>query len=137
MESEIHMTEKEVLDVHILERRKFNLLTEVLDLSKQIGESMDRNDQVSLRMLLGMRQEPILKLSKLKEEIAQRLDAFPPEEKKHMREVLAGKTSSNKPEEALMNQALATEKLLSEVIVLDKRINKRIAGDQSIYANEK
>ncbi len=127
------MTEKEILEIHILERKKFNLLNEVLDLSKQIGQSMDRHDQVSLRMLLGMRQEPIEKLEALKVELATVITSYPPQEAQHLRDVLGGRVSDNKPEEALKNQALATKKLLEEVLTLDERINRRIAGEESVY----
>ncbi|MFI3254333.1 MAG: hypothetical protein R3Y63_08375 [Eubacteriales bacterium] len=127
------MTEKEILDIHILERKKFNLLREVLDLSKQIGESMDRNDKVSLRMLLGMRQEPIEKLEQLKEQFTKILTDLPQGESNHLRKILAGQTSSNKAEEGLKQQAIATGELLQQVLVLDERINRKIAGDQSVY----
>ncbi len=127
------MTDKEILDIHVLERKKYNLLNEVLDLSKQIGESMDRNDKVSLRMLLGMRHEPIEKLEQLKMQFTTIFSELPPEEAEHLRQILAGKTSSNKAEEGLKNQAISTGNLLKEVLTLDERINRKIAGDESVY----
>lgn len=127
------MTDKEILEIHILERKKFNLLNEVLDLSKQIGQSMDRNDQVSLRMLLGLRQEPIEKLEELKIQLASVVKSYPTEEAEHLKKVLGGRASNNKPEEALKNQALATKKLLEQVLALDERINRKITGEESIY----
>ncbi len=127
------MTEKEILDIHILERKKFNLLSEVLDLSKQIGESIDRNDQVSLRMLLGMRQDPISQLEEIKANFGGILANLPSEESQHLRDILGGRASDNPAEEGLKKQAIATGQLLAQVIDLDKRINQRIAGDQSVY----
>ena len=62
------MTKGDWLDLTVLERKKYNQLSEVMDLSRQLGEAMDRNDQVSLRMLISMRQEPILQLEELKRE---------------------------------------------------------------------
>lgn len=130
------MTEKEVLDIHLLERRKYNLLLEVLDLSKQIGAGIDRNDQTAVRALFGLRQEPITSLEKIKAEVSDKLKALDPASASHMRQVLAGKTSSNPAEERLMQQASSTEELLNQVLTIDQRINKRIAGEDSVYAKK-
>ena len=40
------MTKSDWMDLTVLERKKYNCLSEVLDLSRQMGEAMDRNDQV-------------------------------------------------------------------------------------------
>ena len=40
------MTKEDWLDLTVLERRKYNCLSEVMDLSQQMGEALDRNDQV-------------------------------------------------------------------------------------------
>ena len=45
------------LELTVLERKKYNYLTEVQDVTRQLAESLDRNDQVSARMLIAMRQE--------------------------------------------------------------------------------
>mgnify|MGYP006990325601 CR=1 FL=1 len=36
-----------------LERKKYNYLNEVMDLSRQMGEALDRGDEVSMQMLLA------------------------------------------------------------------------------------
>ena len=48
-------------------KRMGNLLNEVLDLSRQIAQALDRNDQVAVEMLIAMRQEPITKLEEAKQ----------------------------------------------------------------------
>ena len=45
------MTESELLDLTVLERKKYNYLNEALDLSQQMGEALDRADQVSIQLL--------------------------------------------------------------------------------------
>ena len=37
------MTKSDWLDLTVLERRKYNLLSEVMDLSQQLGEALDRD----------------------------------------------------------------------------------------------
>ena len=51
------MTKSDWMDLTVLERKKYNCLSEVLGLSQQLGEAMDRNDDVSVRMLVAMRQD--------------------------------------------------------------------------------
>ena len=39
-----------LLGLQVLERKKYNLLNDVMDLSQQLATAMDRNDQVSVGM---------------------------------------------------------------------------------------
>ena len=41
-------------------RKRYTVLSEIYDLTTQMGEALDRNDQTSFSMLLAMRQEPVL-----------------------------------------------------------------------------
>lgn len=120
------MTDKDVLDVHVLVRRKFNLLNEVLDISKQMATSLDRHDESSLRMLLAQRHDPIEQLEGLKTQIEDKINEFSPKETAHLWKILAGEAANTKAEEALKKQAVATATLLDEVLALDKRINQGI-----------
>ena len=43
-------------------RRRYTALSETLDLTVQLGESLDRGDRTSFGLLLTMRQESILRL---------------------------------------------------------------------------
>ena len=63
------MNASDWLDLTVLERKKYNYLNETLDLTQQIGSALDHNDQISLKMLLAMRQEPIMYLEELKQTI--------------------------------------------------------------------
>ena len=74
------MTKSDWLDLTVLERRKYNLLSEVMDLSQQLGEALDRNDDVSVRLLVSMRQDPILRLEEIKAAIGSKRNSMPPEE---------------------------------------------------------
>ena len=56
------MTEKAVMDALVQMKRTGNLLNELEDLTQQLAQSIDRNDQVSTQMLIAMREEPLAKL---------------------------------------------------------------------------
>lgn len=131
------MTEKDLLDIHVLERKKFNLLKEVLDLSEQMGKAMDSNDETTFRMVLVLRHEPIEKLNQLKEGYRTQLKAMDNKDREYVKKLLANEiTGSNDKEVALKNQAISTSELLEKVVALDTRINKRIAGEESVYKEE-
>ena len=74
------MNASDWLDLTVLERKKYNYLNEALDLTQQIGNALDHNDQISLKMLLAMRQEPIMYLEELKQTIQARRQDLPPED---------------------------------------------------------
>lgn len=122
------MTDKELLDYHILARKKYNLLKEVLDISKQMGACLDRNDQTSLRLLLASRQEPIETVEALEGEMEKYRKALGPKGELELKNVLKGEDVSGPQQEALRKQAIATGELLEEVISFDKRLSQRVNG---------
>lgn len=131
------MTKNDWLDLTVLERRKYNLLSEVMDLSRQLGDAMDRNDDVSIRLLLSMRQEPILQLEELKKTSLLKRESLTPEERERVAAVIAGSSSPEEGAEACFEEAGRCRRLLERVIELDRRLNRRLAGKNSFYAEKK
>ena len=60
------MTKSDWLDLTVLERQKYNHLSELMDLTRQLGEAIDRGDEVSVRILVSMRNDPLVGLEELK-----------------------------------------------------------------------
>ena len=79
-----------LLDLAVLERKKYNDLNDVLDLTQQLGEALDRNDEVSVRMLVAMRQDPILHLEEVNRTAKSRLASLTEEEQERIKALLAG-----------------------------------------------
>lgn len=127
------MTDSDLMAVHILVRKRYNLLSETLELSKQIGESMDRKDQVTMVKFLEERHESLRQLAILKAEVQTIMEGETAANRRHLKSILAGKAFETPKEEALMKQAIAATDLLKQVIQYDKRINTRIAGKDSMY----
>ena len=61
----------------VLSKRFGNLLNEVLDLSRQIAEAVDRSDPVSVQMLVAMRQDPINKLQAAEQALKELAPSLP------------------------------------------------------------
>ena len=122
-----------LLDLAVLERKKFNYLNETLDLTRQLGEALDRGDQESVRMVVAMRQEPILHLEEVDRVAKERRKSLMPEERQRLEELTRGAAAESASEKPFLEQASQARRLLERVVDLDRRISLRMAGDQSFY----
>ena len=128
------MSGNELMDLAVLERKKYNYLNEVLDLTEQIGLAADRNDQVAMRMLVAMRQDPILSLAEVDDTAKTRLEGLDREERERLEELRSGADQArNDAERTFLEQSGRTRRLLERVVELDRRISLRMAGDHSFY----
>lgn len=127
------MTKGDWMDLAVLERKKYNCLSEVWDLSQQIGQAMDRSDDVSIRMLIAMRQEPLLQLQELKAAIEAKQESLPPEDQRRVSALKQGAVPQGEEETAYHNQAGSARRLLERILELDERLNRRLAGKNSFY----
>ncbi len=124
---------KKLVDVHIQTRRIYNLLGEVLDLSQQLADVLDRNDQVAVTMLLGMRGEPIEKLAQARDAIFQQLNSMDPEQAQRMRALLNGAPAQTEQERGIAEQVRSNARLLERVQALDRQLNLKITHEESVY----
>lgn len=129
------MTEKEILNIHVLLRKKYNLLSEMSEVTQHVAESIDRKDQVVLVKFLTERNGILHKLTLIQGEIKASYENESKEDIKHIKALIQGKGQGNDKEEALKKQAIANEELYRQVVELDKRVNMRIAGKDSIYSH--
>ena len=127
------MTGSELMDLTVLERKKYNYLTEVMDLSRQMGEALDRNDQVSVQMLLAMRGEPILHLQEVDQMAKNRREALEQPDQMRMQELLAGAGPESKEETLFVEQSAKARRMLERVVELDKQLSIRMSGKDSFY----
>ena len=131
------MTKGDWLDLTVMERKKYNCLSEVMDLSRQMGEALDRNDDVSMRILVAMRQDPLLQLEELKQAIAAKMERLSPEDRERAAELGQGAAPQGEEETTYHSQAGAARRLLERTIEMDERLNRRLAGGESFYEQKK
>lgn len=127
------MTGNEWMDLTVLERKKYNYLGEVMDLTEQMAQTLDRNDQVSVRMLLAMRQDPILHLEEVGRTGSARRGSLSEEDQERVSALLAGAEPHSNEERIFLDQVGKTRRLLERVMELDRRISIRLAGENSFY----
>ena len=135
------MIEKTVMDALVQMKRTGNLLNELEDLTQQIGQAIDRNDQVSLQMLIAMREEPLGKLQAADQALREQLEVLPDkEEAADLAAMLNGgpaADSAMRAQQMLCDQVAANNRRLKQIIELDQRLNRRLAGGDSFYAQDK
>lgn len=127
------MEQNRLLDALVQTKRMGNLLNEVMDLSRQLAEAVDRNDQVTVRLLLTMREEPIDQLKAADQALRDQRDALAPEEARRLSELLNGGAAAVESEEALADQVAANQRRLKQVLELDKAISQKLAREKSVY----
>lgn len=122
-----------MLDALVQVKRMGNLLSEVQDLSQQLAEAIDRDDRVSVEMLVAMRGEPIDKLVETEDVLADQASSLPPEEGARLLALLDGAPPQSEEEKMLSERVAFNRRRLEQVVALDKRLNQKLAREKSAY----
>ena len=129
------MTEKAAMDALVQMKRTGNLLNELWDLTQQLGESIDRNDQVSTQMLIAMREEPLGKLQAADQALREQLEALPePEDVQQLAAMLNGGQPADpaqRTQQMLCEQVASNKRRLAQIIERDKMLNQRLGREKS------
>ena len=128
------MLSKQELDAALAaERAMYRALSEVQDITRELLDAVDRQDQVSVRLFLSMRQEQINQLRDQKELLKKQCGGLPKEEGVLLRQILSGKKPAGVEGEALSLQVERNRALLERTLQADKALSRRLAGRESFY----
>ena len=128
------------MDTHILSdlfikaRKQYIKLLEFFDLTQQLGQAVDRKDEVSVQMLLHMREDPVNALKQLEAQIHEGVLKLPEEDAIRAHQLLTGSGPKKEEEEALCGQIPQNRRLLDKAQELDKRVSMRMDGRHSFYS---
>lgn len=125
------MEQTKLLEAQMQARRIYNALGEVADLSKQIAEALDRNDPMAVKVLLAMREEPIMTAQLAREALQQMIGET--ENNQRLRELLNGAEAKTSEETGLAGQVAMNARLLAQVQEMDRAVSKKITRDKSVY----
>lgn len=125
------MEQTKLMEAHVQTRRIYNALGEVENLTKQIAEALDRNDTVAVKVLLTMREEPILAAHHARDVLRQIVDEL--DDGGRLRALLNGAAAEHAEESGLANQVAMNERILEQVRSLDRVLSQKIAREQSFY----
>lgn len=126
-----------VLEILKVYQKKYGIISEIHRLTEELGNLLSRDDRISTQIILNMRQEEMDKAHKCNHTVALLEDALDVEQRQHLKTVMDEKNGKqfavNSKEEKLYEIYKNTREVLARTVELDKRINKRLAGDNSYY----
>lgn len=126
-----------LLSILINLQKKYNKLNEILELTKEMETALQRNDQVSFRMVLIMRQDVIVQIDKIDAVTKMLLQTIPQDICKIIKRQLCQESKQATPEsqeEKKIGELYGKiQRLLQKVIVIDQVMNKKMAGKDSYY----
>ena len=123
-----------LLDAHVQLKRAYTALNEALDLTRQLADAVDRNDEITIQMLVSMRQEPTTKLAGAYQALDQQKAALNEADLARLTALLDGAAAGEAPEEPLANQVGLNRRVLKQLVDLDRVVNQKVARDKSIYS---
>ena len=127
------MRERDLKELAALQMRICAKLNETLGLSQELAEAVERQDQVSVKLLLSSRQKPILELQELYAAIKfKRCDLSGGDEEDFDR-LVSGGAAETEEERPVAAQQAANQRLLERLIGLDRRLNEMLCKERSIY----
>lgn len=115
-------------------RKQYIKLLEFFSLTEELGQAVDRKDEVSVQMLLHMREDPVKDLKELEAQIHDGVLKLPEEDAIRAHQLLTGSPSEKEGEKALCEQIAQNRRLLDRSQELDRRISLRIDGRHSFYS---
>lgn len=127
------MTGAQLLDAQVQEKRRYALLSELFDLTKQLAEAVDRSDEVTIQMLLSMREGPLAQMRQVEENLTRQRSSLSEEDGRRLKELLSGAPAQRQEENALSGQVGTNRRLLGQLVELDKRVNKKVTREKSVY----
>lgn len=127
------MSEQEFNGLLALEKKFSHKLIEALSLTRDLAESVKRQDQVSIAMLLSMRQKTILELQEISHYIDLMRLELEPSMLPHFDALLSGATAQS-PQELPLTECIASnQRLLRQLGTLDQTVSQKLCGEQSFY----
>jgi len=134
MYTEEYRSEWSLEILKLLMRRKEHL-AEILRITKEFSEALERNDGVTLRMLLEMREKELILVDEVLNETSMLRSQLMPQAQKEIEVLFEGGSVDNPTLEmekisvAVMN----CRKILQDIITIDKRMSRKVAGEDSFY----
>lgn len=121
-----------------VERQMYTSLTEIDELTSQLADAVTRQDQVSVRLFLSMRQEEIDRMLGHKAALRRHCAELPAQDGARLRLLLAGKPGDEPPDkvQALLKLVSTNRNLLEKICRADRSVSRRFGGSASFYADK-
>lgn len=125
---------EELINAMVQAKRMGGALGEVWDYSQQLAEAVDRDDQVSVRLVLSMREEPLAKVRVADKALRAQRDALKDEaDRARFSQLLNGEEEGAGEEAALAGLMAQNRRLYQKVMDLENRLNKKVSREKSVF----
>lgn len=117
-------------------QKKYQCMAEIERITREVGEFLSRNDQTSVQMLLGMRQEEMDKADLFNKNIKCLISVLSPEEAAKVENWVTGQENwiaNGQISEKIIEKGKNIQQILRRTIDIDRCISTRIAGTHSFY----
>lgn len=116
-----------------LERKLYAKISEAADLTQELSDSVERNDQVSVELFLSMRQRPILEMEEIQNHIALKRVELNRQDALRFDALLSGAPAESRDELPLTKQLAMNRRFLTRLTELDRQVSSKLCGDRSYY----
>lgn len=113
---------EEWLKLIVQMKKRYTLLSEIYDLTVQMADALNRDDEVSFSMLLSMRQEPILKMQESDSMLQGLREDVSDEIAKRWKAIENGDDAQTKEEILFKQQISQNGRIIEKIVPLDKRV---------------
>ncbi len=117
--------------------RRYQVMDEVYRQTKEIADTLSRDDRMAAQMLLGMRQEELDRLTESKEKIYLLLECAGRQERTEILNLLEGKREASADasfeEKKIGEIGENIRRSLERTVALDRVISVKLAGKDSFY----
>lgn len=128
------MWDETLVELLALERRILRKLNEIMEITRELAEAVDREDQVSVKMLLSSRQTPLLELQELNAALdLKRCDLSGDDRAAFDRLVTEGVVPKIPAEKEVADQMALNRRILKQLAELDQRVNEKLCREKSVY----
>ena len=127
------MNQQTITEAHGACRTMYTALSELLELTTDLSEAIQRQDQVSVQLFLSMRQEPLERLRICDAHLRRLCSSLPQAESAQLRQVLNGQSGGTATTQGLERTVRQNRQLLEQITRMDECINRRMGGKKSFY----
>lgn len=130
------MEEGIILELLKQYQKQYRIALELERITKELEQAVRGNDQVSIRLILDMRQDAITQMQDSRCSAAVFMDRLSVSQRYYIEELLkasGGGEPENGSEEKLKETGRIIKSALRKTIEIDRRINLRIAEKKSFY----
>lgn len=121
-------------ELSALQGKILRKLNETLGITRELTEAVDREDQVSVRLLLSSRQMPILELQELNAAMDLKRCELSGADEAAFDRLVTRRGAAETPEEAELAEQLArNRRLLEQLSEMDRRVSEKLCRERSIY----